>query len=80
MKNLKLNHRYLIRERPCSSISELTIIEITQTSIKVKYPSGNTWWFHKELDKFWKIIEDLGVNDDLKPQRPTNLSCTTISG
>jgi len=81
MEKLKLNHRYLVRLRPCSSISELTIIEITQTSIKVKYHSGNTWWYHKELDKFWEVIEDLGFNDDdLKPNRPTNPSCTTVSG
>ena len=59
---LKLNHRYLVRTRPWSSITELKVVEITESSIKVKYENGNTFWFHKKKEEFWEIVEDLGIS------------------
>lgn len=66
---LKLKHRYLVRTRPSSSITELKVVEITKSSIKAQFENGNTLWYHKEHDKFWEIIEDLGISKFLSESK-----------
>ena len=57
METLKVNSKYLVKSR-FKNLIELTILEITEKAIKVKYEYGNPSWLLKE-DFDYTIIEEL---------------------
>ena len=57
---LKVDGRYLVKMGLSGPITELTVIEITERAIKVKYESGFTHWFLKDGEvKHWEVIEEI---------------------
>ena len=57
METLKVNSKYLVKSR-FKNLIELTVLEITEKAIKVKYEYGTPSWLLKE-DFDYTIIEEL---------------------
>lgn len=57
MKERKLKS-YLVKEW-YDPLIKMTIIEITEKAIKVKYENGHIRRYTKEEAKYWSIIEEL---------------------
>lgn len=68
-KQFKEDYRYLVKDKDSSyyTILELTVLEVSNKAIKVKFENGNTTWYLKdhllsllieELPSTKQIIED----------------------
>jgi hypothetical protein len=69
-KGFKEGCRYLVKDESkfwdtSFEIIEITVLEISEKAIKIKYENGNTNWYLKETFNF-SIIENLSVVNVVK--------------
>lgn len=60
MEEIKLNYRYLVHTGWEKYLVEITIIEISNLSYKIKFLGGDSWMTKKIFHDKYRVFETLG--------------------